>query len=207
MLGHANPATFQGYRKIVAARKPGGFGGGRTSVARHFAILGGMPAEDTEPLPTLRTIVVAVDGSELSTYALRVAARVATLDRARVIAVHVRHVAQAGLGVAAVVGSVDTSEFYDAAADVAKQAKESVTRTLGGAGLAGWTYEERTGSPINEVLVEAINEHDADLVVVGSHGHNPLYDLVVGSTAQGLLTQAPVSVLVARPNQNTSRSD
>lgn len=158
-----------------------------------------MTAEDIDSLPGYHTIVVAIDGSELSTYALRVAARIARLEEgSRVVAVHVRHVPQAALGAADAAGMLDTAEFYDAAGEVARAAKESATRVLGGAGLEGWTYEERTGPQI-ESLVEAIHEHDGDLVVVGSHGHSPLYDLLVGSIAQGLLTHAPVSVLVARP--------
>jgi len=165
-----------------------------------------MPAEDSESLPRMQTIVVAIDGSELSTYALRVAAHMAQQDQARVVAVHVRHVAAAGLGAADVVGTLDTSRFYDAALEVAQDAKKSATKVLGGAGLTGWTYEERSGPQV-ESLVEAINEHHGDLVVVGSHGHNPLYDLIVGSIAQGLLTHAPVSVLVARPYRSHTAAD
>lgn len=167
-----------------------------------------MPAEeDLETLPNFHTIIVAIDGSELSTYALRVAARIARREQARVVAVHVRHVAQAALGAADTAGMLDTSEFYDAAGEVAKEAKESATKVLGGADLAGsWTYEERSGPQI-EALVDAIHEHDGDLVVVGSHGHNPLYDLLVGLIAQGLLTHAPVSVLVARPYRSRSESE
>lgn len=161
---------------------------------------------DSEPLPNLQTIVAAVDGSELSTYGLRVAARVARRDDARVIAVHVIHVAQAALGAAVLAGTADTGEFYEAAREVAREARESTTKVLGGAGLAGWTYEERTGPPI-EALLEAINEHQADMVVVGSHGHGPVYDLLVGSVAQGLLRDAPVSVLVARPTKHDEGSD
>lgn len=165
-----------------------------------------MPVEDPQPLPNFHTIIVAIDGSELSTYALRVAASIARREQARVVAVHVRHVAQAALGAADTAGMPDTAEFYDAAGEVAREAKDSATRVLGDAGLDGWTYEERTGPQI-EALVEAIHEHDGDLVVVGSHGHNPLYDLLVGSIAQGLLTHAPVSVLVARPYRSGSRED
>lgn len=164
-----------------------------------------MPAEDLEPLPSFRTIIVAVDGSELSTYALRVAGRIALRELSRVVAVHVRHVGGAGVGAADAVGTVDTSRFYDAAREVAEQAKESATKVLGGAGLSGWTYEERTGPQV-ECLVEAIKEHHGDLVVVGSHGHNPFYDLVVGSIAQGMISHAPVSVLVARPYRGDSGS-
>ncbi len=162
-----------------------------------------MAAEDVES-PEFQTIVVAIDGSELSTYALRVAARIAVRERARVIAVHARHVGGAGVGAADAVGTLDTSRFYDAAREVAAGAKESASKVLGGAGLSSWTYEERMGPQI-ESLVEAINEHHGDLVVVGSHGHNPFYDLVVGSVAQGLLRHAPVSVLVARPFRGGSR--
>ncbi|MBO0708247.1 MAG: universal stress protein [Candidatus Dormibacteraeota bacterium] len=165
-----------------------------------------MPVEDIDSLPKYHTIVVAIDGSELSTYALRVAARIARLEESRVVAVHVRHVPQAALGAADAAGMLDTAEFYDAASEVAKTAKDSATRVLGEAGLLGWTYEERTGPQI-ESLVDAIHEHDGDLVVVGSHGHSPLYDLLVGSIAQGLLTHAPVSVLVARPYRSGSRPD
>lgn len=161
-----------------------------------------MPAEDLAS-PEFRTIVVAIDGSDLSTYALRVAARIAVRGQARVIAVHVRHVGGAGVGAADAVGTLDTSRFYDAAREVAEQAKESATKVLGGAGLSGWTYEERTGPQI-ESLVEAIKEHQGDVIVVGSHGHNPFYDLVVGSVAQGLLRHAPASVLVARPYRGDS---
>ncbi len=163
-----------------------------------------MPAEDVEALPNFHTIIVAIDGSDLSTYALTVAARIARREEARVVAVHVRHVAQAALGAADSAGLPDAAEFYDAAGEVARAAKESATNVLGAARLTGWTYEERTGPQI-ESLVKAIHEHQGDLVVVGSHGHSPLYDLLVGSIAQGLLTRAPVSVLVARPYRSRSK--
>lgn len=155
-------------------------------------------AETEHPLPHIDTIVAAVDGSELSTYGLRVAAQIAVRDEARVIAVHVIHVAQTALGLGAMAGTADTGEFYEAARQVAREARDSATMVLGGAGLTGWTYEERSGPPVDE-LVAAVKEHHADLVVVGSHGHGPIYDMLVGSVAQGLLRDAPASVLVARP--------
>jgi nucleotide-binding universal stress UspA family protein len=127
------------------------------------------------------------------------AARMAHREQARVVAVHVRQATEAALGAMDAAGMLDTSAIYDAAGEVALEAKESATRVLGGAGLRSWTYEERTGSR-SDSLVAAIAEHEGDLVVVGSHGHGPLYDLLVGSTAQGLLKEAPVSVLVARPS-------
>lgn len=158
-----------------------------------------MPETDP-PLPQIDTVVAAVDGSELSTYALRVAAQIAVRDEARVVAVHTIHVTQAALGMSAMAGTPDTGEFFEAAREVAREARDSATKVLGGAGLTNWTYEERNGPPVEE-LVAAVKEHHADLVVVGSHGHGPIYDMFVGSVAQGLLRDAPVSVLVARPRR------
>jgi nucleotide-binding universal stress UspA family protein len=40
---------------------------------------------------------------------------------------------------------------------------------------------------------------DGDLLVVGTHGHHPLPQVLLGSTALSLTTHAPVPVLVARP--------
>lgn len=36
----------------------------------------------------------------------------------------------------------------------------------------------------------------ADFIVVGSHGHGAVYDLLIGSTAAGLLKKSPCPVLI-----------
>jgi nucleotide-binding universal stress UspA family protein len=36
----------------------------------------------------------------------------------------------------------------------------------------------------------------ADYVVMGSHGHTALYDLLVGSTTHGVLLRAPCPVVI-----------
>lgn len=153
---------------------------------------------DEASLAKLDVVLVAIDGSELSTYALRVAKAMANAQGAKVVAVHVRHVATGALGAAATAASANTEEFFDAAEEVAREARDSATKVLGDGGVTKWTYEERTGPQV-ESLVKAVKEHHADLAVVGSHGHGPFYEMVVGSIAQGLILHAPVSVLVARP--------
>ncbi|MBI4621943.1 MAG: universal stress protein [Verrucomicrobia bacterium] len=47
----------------------------------------------------------------------------------------------------------------------------------------------------------------ADFIVMGSHGHTALYDLVVGSTTHGVLRRAtcPV-VIVPRPMQKAAKA-
>jgi nucleotide-binding universal stress UspA family protein len=51
------------------------------------------------------------------------------------------------------------------------------------------------GAPIVHILAEA-KRTDADYIVMGSHGHTALYDLLVGSTTHGVLSQAACPVLV-----------
>ena len=51
------------------------------------------------------------------------------------------------------------------------------------------------GAPIPHILAEA-ERTDADYIVMGSHGHTALYDLLVGSTTHGVLSRARCPVVV-----------
>lgn len=51
------------------------------------------------------------------------------------------------------------------------------------------------GPTIETVLAEAVRL-DADLLVIGSHGHGAVYDLLVGSVSEGLVRRADRPVLV-----------
>ncbi|MFZ0216920.1 MAG: universal stress protein [Candidatus Dormiibacterota bacterium] len=150
------------------------------------------------PFAHLKTILVAIDGSDYSNYGLQVAADLSRASKARVIAVHVRHLANEAVEIAASGGAVaGLDEIYNAADEVAEQARASATKVLGNGDFEGWTYEERSGATVDSI-VEAVKEHTPDVVVVGAKGHNALYDLLVGSIAQGVVKHATASVLVAR---------
>ena len=51
------------------------------------------------------------------------------------------------------------------------------------------------GPTVEMILVEA-ERLRADLIVVGSHGHGAVYDLLIGSTSEGVVRRATVPVLV-----------
>lgn len=51
------------------------------------------------------------------------------------------------------------------------------------------------GAPILHILAEA-KRIDADYIVMGSHGHTALYDLLVGSTTHGVLKHASCPVII-----------
>lgn len=51
------------------------------------------------------------------------------------------------------------------------------------------------GAPIPQIIAQAENV-DADFIVMGSHGHTALYDLLVGSTTHGVLLRAKCPVVI-----------
>jgi len=55
-----------------------------------------------------------------------------------------------------------------------------------------------TGAPAPLILAQAESEK-ADYIVMGSHGHTALYDLVVGSTTHQVLRKARCPVMIVPP--------
>jgi len=45
-------------------------------------------------------------------------------------------------------------------------------------------------------LVQAANDMNADLLVLGNHGHSPLYDILIGGTAPSVIQYAKQKVLL-----------
>lgn len=65
-----------------------------------------------------------------------------------------------------------------------------------------------TGIPVARIIEEA-EKQEADYIVMGSHGHTALYDLIVGSTTHGVLKRAscPVMIVPAARNAPKPRKD
>jgi nucleotide-binding universal stress UspA family protein len=75
---------------------------------------------------------------------------------------------------------------------------EKLKGELTRAGVSSIAHE-REGTVVEEIL-ETAQEISADLIVMGSHGHGPVYNLLVGSVTEGVLKagQRPV-LLVPTP--------
>ncbi|HEX2855373.1 MAG TPA: universal stress protein [Opitutaceae bacterium] len=56
-------------------------------------------------------------------------------------------------------------------------------------------HHHAVGAPISLILEEAA-QRKADYIVIGSHGHTALYELLIGGTAQGVLKRAKCPVLI-----------
>ncbi|WP_291347149.1 universal stress protein [Desulfobacula sp.] len=55
------------------------------------------------------------------------------------------------------------------------------------------------GNPVNEIVKTAQN-NNFDMIIMGTHGHGKFEEVVLGSTASGVILKSKVPVLVARPS-------
>ncbi len=62
-----------------------------------------------------------------------------------------------------------------------------------------------TGFPTTLVLAQA-KKARADFIVMGSHGHTAFFDLIVGSTASGVLKRAVCPVILVPSPKRTQRT-
>ena len=135
-------------------------------------------------------ILVAFDGSEQSERALRFAA--GEWPDAAFTLLYVIDPAEAGASPTAGVPS-GAEEWYE-------RRKEEAEATLAdGAALAGREVGTDTvvGRPA-ESIVEYADDHETDVLVVGSHGRQGLSRVVLGSVAEEIVRHSPVPVTVVR---------
>ncbi|MCX2953697.1 universal stress protein [Lentzea sp. NEAU-D7] len=138
-----------------------------------------------------RPVVVGVDGSPASEEALRWAVNEARLRGCRVEAVSAWHM---DYGMA--IGSMS--------AEIALQLSPENRRAAQQAVLDG-AVEEFTGVEISRVLVEGdprtaltTASRDAQLLVVGSRGHGPIVEAIIGSVSSYCVHHATCPVVVVR---------
>lgn len=150
---------------------------------------------------SFRTIVVGVDFSDTSRRALVQACRVARQDGS---AVHVLH---------AFNGPWQQRPYRAAAPearpDAIRQHTNGLQRRLEafagdlGMEVAGvnTTFAVVNGQSHGEMLADYAREHDADLIVMGTRGQTNLRYVLLGSTAERIVREAPCSILAVKPDE------
>jgi nucleotide-binding universal stress UspA family protein len=141
-----------------------------------------------------RTIVVGVDGSAAGDGALRWAMREAARQHDRVHAIHVRDREDLLPGTSLAFqphGRIPTTDV----GTLQEQLREAVRSATEDLPEPPEVMESvRTGHPATELIAASA---EADLLVVGSHGHRPLADLLLGSVAAQCVRHAHCPVVVA----------
>jgi nucleotide-binding universal stress UspA family protein len=149
---------------------------------RHLLEAASAPA----PVSVFGRIVVGVDGSAAGFAACRQAARLAEPD-AEIVAVAVVHLSDA------VHVAFRAAEMADLLQLEAEAALDEAKRILGERARLRFV----NGFAVSALLRE-IEETDADLVALGTHGHHRLAEILLGDVSGELLHSAPCSVLIAR---------
>jgi nucleotide-binding universal stress UspA family protein len=148
-----------------------------------------------------KRILCAVDFSETSLEAFRLAAEIARQFASRL---YVLHVIEARPVVSDLIGIDEAGEMAVDLEEKATAALESLVAASASA-LEGvpLTLEVTAGRAYVEILNHA-RDWSADLIVLGAKGATALEQIVVGGTAERVMKDALCSVLIVR---GTSRTD
>jgi nucleotide-binding universal stress UspA family protein len=147
----------------------------------------------------MKTIVVGYDGSEASQLALARVAELAPLLQARVIVTSVETpvVTDGGL-MPAPAGNVDLDlDFHEREHRERRRLLAEAQSYLDERGIAA-EVAPAVGPPVDEII-EVAEQHDADLIVVGTHEPGFLERLLRGSVSQGVARRARCDVLIVHP--------
>lgn len=142
-------------------------------------------------------ILIPLDGSGTSLLALDKAAGLAKAfgSRLTVMTVVDTHPFASGVGDF----SVDQGGFQSAATVRANDALAAGEARLAEQGLR-CERKVVVGHVLHEGILDTVAATGADLIVMGSHGRHGVEKLLLGSTAQRVLSHALVPVLVVRGN-------
>lgn len=136
---------------------------------------------------SFQRVLVAIDGSEFSARALQAAAALATALGAQIGLVHV-------IDPSLVIESgIPVDQMWAALRREAQELLETAASTIP-AHPHPWRFL-REGPPARETLASAREWH-AQLIVLGTHGRSGVTRLLLGSTAEAVLRQAPCPVVV-----------
>lgn len=142
-----------------------------------------------------RSIVWATDGSELADRALPLVEDLARTNRSKIVALHASELSTGRFGGAPLVCE-DTELLEKLERQVAELRRHGFTAELRVVrGLEGTAA----------LLAHGAREVEANLIVLGTHGHGTVAAAVLGSVARGLLHTAPCPVLAVPPAPSALR--
>ena len=137
-----------------------------------------------------RRVLLPTDGSPPTERALEHALDLAETYDAEL---HVLHV----LDTTATTGDVETESITVEFDDIGEDIVETVVDRVHESGLDRIVDEVRRGPPPMMIL-EYADEHDVDLIVMGTHGRTGLDRYLLGSVTEKIVRQSDVPVLTVR---------
>ena len=140
----------------------------------------------------MKTILVPVDFSDITTEVVETARKFAAAFEGRVVILNVAEPEPDFVGFEAGPPSVRVATARDYKLE-RQRLDEIKTRLLSGGSDVTALHIQ---GPIVEKILHEAGEQQADLIIIGSHGHGALYDLLVGSVTHGVIKGATCAVVV-----------
>ena len=143
----------------------------------------------------MKTILTPVDFSSATAQVIDAAVDLARAVEGKVILLHSNQppTVTADYGLA----MENVQEIISATEKASARQLEHLLRDLSNRGVDA-SSASATG-PAVSAIVDKANEVNAAYIVMGSHGHTALYDLLVGSTTHGVLKKSTCPVLIVPP--------
>lgn len=146
-----------------------------------------------EPAARFQKVLCPVDQSGASGRGLRNAIRLARAFGGEVVALTVVP------EVSWLSAAVETGQFADAKAEFARKWRDEFNRFV--TGIPGHDVKVKQellyGTP-HQQIVEAVQDHKADVIVMGATGRTGLVRVLLGSTTRRVLQQLPCSLLTVK---------
>jgi nucleotide-binding universal stress UspA family protein len=140
----------------------------------------------------MKTLLAAVDFSDASRKIVAFTEDLARRLSARVVLLHVVEPVASYVPVGAAMDVIETAPPPVMEEDL--KAQQAHLERLA-AGLQNVQTVATIGLAADEIVSQAA-QHDADFIVLGSHGHGAIYHLFAGSVVTGVLKRARTPVIV-----------
>ena len=148
----------------------------------------------------MKTILVPIDFSAVTRQVVAEAVELAKVTEGRVVLMHsVPPPPIIATDLAPLTGTA--LQLTDDLEKAAAKHLQRMQRELKDRGVVADTVCT-SGFPVLHILAQA-KKLGANYIVMGSHGHTAFYDLVIGSTASGVLKRAPCAVIVVPAAKKT----
>jgi universal stress protein A len=151
----------------------------------------------------MKTVLAPIDFSDISRSVIDEAITIARGMHARLVLLHVVQLDSiVGTGVTE---SDLPSGFKAQAEKDARSRLAELQKQLRDEGVTAHAVHT-VGSPGDQILAQA-DRLEADYIVMGSHGHGALYDLLIGSTTTRVLKEGGCPVAIVPAARGTLRLD
>lgn len=146
----------------------------------------------TKNLTIMKKIIVPVDFSEHSSYAMEAAAILAKRNNAQILALHMLELSESSFSEQATNQPLDSIFFYKRA----EQEFEDFLKQdfLKGVKVIPAIKKYKVFKEVNDVA----KHENADLIIMGSHGTSGLNEIFVGSNTERVVRHSEIPVLVIK---------